>query len=306
MAYREKTEESLGDGLIEDLKKEGKLVISKGITRGDVEGLRMDPIYKTRKTTIKANYIVEKIPVPSVNNITILSSSSNIFNKSTTTDNYVNSIGVSTKLLITGDVGSHYIIVVKDITNNKYYNWRTEEFQHGYGEKMGNIGDGSRAELSIPPQSSETTYNIFFKPTGATIYNSVLPTESTPWVINQLADVITTFRFQDNKGYTSDQTTTKTHYPGIVLNSGSINDGKIDVTITTLFLRGAITLISSTVKTDDIFTYSDEVEIIDSYLIASVDSTSTIGTITGSITLGKSSIRDTDILLDPTQFFIKT
>ena len=73
-----------------------------------------------------------------------------------------------------------------------------------------------------------------------------------------------------------------------------------------MFLRGAITLISSTVKTDDIFTYSDEVEIIDSYLIASVDSTSTIGTITGSITLGKSSIRDTDILLDPTQFFIKT
>ena len=64
-----------GKGIKVSQRKGGK------ITYGDVEGLRGDLEIAIPKTTITSSYIVEKIPVPSVNNVKSLSSNSIAFNK---------------------------------------------------------------------------------------------------------------------------------------------------------------------------------------------------------------------------------
>ena len=313
---------------IEDKKGIEILDKTRGVTYSYVEGIQPDPILATRKTTIITNYITEKIPRPSINNITFLGSSSINFNKPklilntetdvatyvTSEDNYINASGGYTNLKIGGDKNTNYTIVVKDITNTKWYNWEKEEFQNGYNEKSGKCGDDDLI-LNIPPQTAETTYNIFFKKSGSTIYEDVLPTETNPWVITQLTNVTTTFKFADDKGFVSDQTTTKTHLPETILNAGSTNDGEIPITITVLPTRSTISLKNSTVQTGDITTNVETVdittndnntEIINSDLVASVSADGKTGTITGTITLGKSARRDTSITFEPSLFFTIT
>lgn len=287
------------------------------ITYGDVEGLRGDLETAVPKTTITSSYIVEKIPVPSVNNVKSLSSNSFAFNKPklitnnedgdgvfiTDDSNYITAAGLDTRIRIGGDIGTHYTIVVKDITNTKWYNWETNVFENGYNEKCGHCGE-ENATLIFPSQNLETTYNIFFEPSGSTNYDNILPTEENPWVVNQLLNVTTTFKFDSAKGYISDTESTKTHLPGDILDSGSINDGKINITIKTIPIRGTISLKTSNVKTEDIITTDDKTVIIDSDLTASVSDR--VGTITGTIILGQSAIRDTNILFNNDQYFTIT
>tara|TARA_R100000458_G_scaffold46031_2_gene44412 strand:- start:981 stop:1964 length:984 start_codon:yes stop_codon:yes gene_type:complete len=325
MAYTEEEEEGKASSApsgplpiseITDLAGRGITILdkSRNFTYRDLLGVKKDPVYATKKTTIDITYNTEKIPTPSVNNVASLVSGSFSFNKpkevinevtneitySTGEDNFITSGGISTNLNVGGDLGTHYSIVVKDITNTKWYNWDTEEFENGYHEKCGHCGDGT-LPLNIPPQTAETTYNIFFVKSGSTIYDSSLPTEKSPWVIKQLANVTTTFKIGEEKGFISDQVTTKTHLPEAVLDAGSINDGKIPITITTIPVRGAISLKKSLVETEDISAQDENTVILDSDLTASVSGR--VGTITGTITIGKSSRRDTDITIQPGQFF---
>ncbi len=302
-----------------ELSGEGILVVGRGITRDDVEGLKADPIYKTRKTTIKANFIVEKIPVKSTNNINSLISSSKIWNKPVGpyniigTDNFINSAGASVKLSVSGDDGTKFKLVVQDVTNTKYYDWYTQEFTNGYNALDSAVGEEG-AQLVIPSTEVETEYKIYNEQVGGAIINNnpnSLPTEKYPWVINQLPSVTTTFKFSVQKGFIPDQSSTKIHPPGHVLNTGSINDGKIPITITTTTVRGTIALsserlINPKVYASDISTDTDDESIIvDTDLIVSVDDAGT-GTITGTIILGKSAKRDTNILFNPVLFFTIT
>jgi len=295
--------------------------VSKNVKSRDLENILPDPIFETRRTTIKAKYAIEDIPVPSVNNIRTLTSTTSIFNKPkiyldeviddavyiTKVDNYISG-GNTSNISIGGDIGTHYTIVVQDITNTKWYNFDRKKFEDGYNEKCGHCGEGSLS-LTIPPEILETTYNVYFKTSGNEIYDADLPTETSPWVINQLAQATTTFKFDDASGYTADKTSTKLHAPGVVLNAGSINGGEIPITITTVATRGvlALNVNQGKVNASDAILVSlsgDDPVIIATDLTASASGQT--GTITGTITLGKSSIRDTSVLFNPTQFFTIT
>tara|TARA_R110000765_G_scaffold21158_2_gene54508 strand:+ start:1209 stop:2360 length:1152 start_codon:yes stop_codon:yes gene_type:complete len=330
---------------------------TKNVTIGDVENLRQDRVYATRKTTITANYIVEKIPVPSVNNVSVLiASTSNFFNKPkairtifvldddgntilsddtseiivTNMDNYLGGGGGSTNLTIGGDVGANYTLILKDITNNKYYDWNTTEFIDAYSQKNSKVSkiisyrvnpiDGDnynkgKIQVYIPSQTIETTYNLFFKAFGSTIYNAELPTEASPWVINQLPAATSTFRFEDDLGFTYDQTTVLTKPAGatyIYNNSntaelGDVNEDehKTVITITTVAKRGVLALtdkksINPAVETQDFRFVGGDV-VLETDLTASVDGM--VGTITGTILFINAPLRETQVLFTPTSIF---
>ena len=64
--------------------------------------------------------------------------------------------------------------------------------------------------------------------------------------------------------------------------------------------------ITTNVETVDITTNDNNTEIINSDLVASVSADGKTGTITGTITLGKSARRDTSITFEPSLFFTIT
>ena len=117
--------------------------------------------------------------------------------------NFVKSIGESMVLNPIGDYGARYVLVAKDITNTKWYDWEAGVFKDGYSEKSGYIGGGS-CNLVIPAQSVETKYNLFFKNADSTIYEqnygssiTNVPTENEPWTIFQLPKATTTIKFKE-------------------------------------------------------------------------------------------------------------
>jgi len=187
--------------------------------------------------------------------------------------------------------------------------------EHDYDGQTGYMGcaDHSQASsspinsnltLNIPSQSSETIYHVFFESIGSTSYSSHLPTQDSPWVINQLVNPTLTIKFRDTDGYVSEKTTTKKHFPGVVLNSGSIDNAKIPINITTIPLRGGISIKNSIVKTENITAVDSSTIVVSSNLTASVSGRT--GSITGTITIGESSKRDSDVLFNPDDFFTIT
>ena len=212
-------------------------------------------------------------------------------------------------------MGAKYNLVVKDITNTEWYNWNTKQFQHGYNSKQ-DVVDLISKQLTIPSRSSETKYHIFFdrKQCSITDYSSDMPTEENPWVIDQLMKATTTFSFADTDDrFIPGTTVSKTYYPGAIINAGSINDGKIDFTITVLPKIRKISLkidAESLVVDDKKFNpprnSPDRTLILETNLTASVNSSNSVGTITGTITLAKSSIRDFNYTINPSRFFTIT
>ena len=294
------------------------------LTNSDIKDLTINPDINTPRTTVKIDYVIEKIPVPSSNNITILSNSTKIWNRTkqyynegsdsepgqdvfaAQEENIVSGGGQSAKVRVLGDNNATFELVVKDITNIKWYDWENEEFINGYKSVKG-VANSNELFLNIPPQASETTYNIFFEKAGSSIYDASLPTEDYPWIINQLINPTITFKFYDDAGFTSNTTTTTTHLPNAILNSGSTNDGKIDINITTVPVRGVMALNSERTISSKISIYDidgGDVEILATDLTVSVSSN--IGTISGTITLGKGGLRSSDILFYPSNFFIIT
>ena len=317
---------------IDILEKELEIKINRSeklvLTYGDLKNITKNPIYISKQTTFKMDCIVEKIPVPKINRVLGLNTTpKNTINKEPVLilqnsygedveypSNYIKDIGATISLKILGDLKTNYNLVVKDITNTKWYNWSTEQFQHGYNSKQ-DIVDLVSEQLIIPPQSSETKYHVFFskKECGLTDYSSDMPTEENPWVIYQLMKATTTFSFGDNDDrFIPDTTVSKTCNPGVVINTlGSANHSKLDFTITVLPKRSGIKLSNedlTSVKVDNKSFYSpesslDKTSILDTDLIASVDSSNSTGTITGTITLERSSIRDYNYTINPTDYF---
>lgn len=214
--------------------------------------------------------------------------------------------------------GSPLFTTVEEALNWAIENDCSGYHTHEYEGQTGYMGclDHSQASdsrlkshliLNIPPQEAETVYHIFFKSVGSTSYDSYLPTESNPWVINQLPNPTVTFKFNDEEGFSSISTTTTTHLPKVSLNSGSKNDGSITVNITTIAKRGSIQLsLEKTLKpTISIGEISNESgpEILASNLTASVDTDNRTGIISGTITLGESGLRSSNVTFSPLQFF---
>ena len=313
-----------GRTVIEDPRVEG-VEITRGVTiiAGDLAGIAKDPVYASRRTVIKPRAIVEKIPVKSVNKINYLSNyGSNIFNKTrafesietgeitfgSTLDNVIFASGGSFELKVNGDAGTQYNIVVQDTTNTKWYDFDAESFSNGFSEKI-DIVDNNRLYLTIPPVSQETEYIVYFKPIGSTNYDESLPTQSKPYYINQLKDVTTTFKFSHVSGFVPQDETTITNQPNVSLTQGSINTGETSINITVKLLRSKLALADSkltnpVVGLNEISYDGDETFSLSSAnLKVSVNSTGTIGTISGTITLGKTTARDFDVLFRPTLFF---
>ena len=323
--------EVVPEGDIDVLEKGLGVTINRSknltLTYGDIRHIAKDPIRSNKSTTFRMNCIVEKIPVPKINRVLGLSiTPKSAINKEPVLTyvnndgeevehpyNYIKSIGSTLSLKITGDLEAKYNLVVKDITNTKWYNWNTKQFQHGYNSKQDAVDLVSK-QLTIPPQSSETKYHIFFdqKECGATSYSSDMPTEENPWVVYQLMKATTTFSFDDSDDrFIPGTTVSKTYNPGVTINAGSIYDGKIDFTITVLPKMRKIKLINEDltrlrVDTKEIYSPTrgpDRTSILETDLLASVNSDYSIGTITGTITLHKSSIRDYNFNVSPTNFF---
>ena len=299
--------------------------LTKGITiiAGDLTNISKDPVYAIRKTRARSRSVVEKIPVKSVNTIKALNDyGSYIFNKTrafttvetgeitygSTLEDFVYANGGPFQLKVNGDIGTQYNIVVQDVTNTKWYDFDLEGFSNGFSEKIDIVGDG-RLYLVIPPVSVETEYHVYFKPLGSSNYDISLPTQDKPWIINQLKDVTTTFKFSNANGFISDQTTAITNRPNVSLTQGSINSGETTISITVKPLRSTLALndlkiTDPKVGLDEISYNSDEViNVSSANLTASVDATGSTGTISGTITLSKNSSRDFDVLFSPLSFF---
>tara|TARA_R110002020_G_scaffold6686_2_gene28361 strand:- start:10052 stop:11071 length:1020 start_codon:yes stop_codon:yes gene_type:complete len=310
--------------VVKEPESEGvKLTKDVTIIAGDLTNISKDPVYVIKKTSAKARSVVEEIPVKSVNTIKALNDyDSYIFNKTraftntetgivtygSTLENFIYAEGGAFQLKVNGDTGTQYNIVVHDVTNTKWYDFDLESFSNGFSEKIG-VVNNDKLYLTIPPVSVETEYNVYFKPLGSTNYDVLLPTQSKPWVINQLKNVVTTFKFQNSDGFIPDQTTTISNTPNISLTRGSINSGETTINITVKPLRSKLSLndlktVDPSVSFDEITYDSEEALSVSSVkLTASVDSTGTVGTISGTLTLNKTTSRDSDILFRPTSFF---
>tara|TARA_R100001463_G_scaffold638_2_gene2770 strand:+ start:145 stop:1182 length:1038 start_codon:yes stop_codon:yes gene_type:complete len=310
--------------IVKDPKSKG-VEITKGITiiAGDLANISKDPVYAVKKTKARSRSVVEEIPVKSVNTIKALNDyNSYIFNKTrafttvgtgeitygSTLENFVYANGGPFQLKVNGDIGTQYNIVIQDVTNTKWYDFDAESFSNGFSEKIDVVGDG-RLYLVIPPVSVETEYHVYFKPLGSSNYDISLPTQDKPWIINQLKDVTTTFKFSHAKGFISDQTTTITNRPNVSLTQGSTNNGEVTINITVKPLRSTLALVDSKltnpiVSLNEVSYDGDETFNLSSINSkVSVNSTGTIGTISGTITLSKTTARDFDVLFRPTLFF---
>ena len=316
---------------IEDIEKKLEISITRPVspfvlTYNDILNIAKDPIVSTRTTKFRMNCILEKIPAPYVNRVLGLGTiPKNIINKEQVLiysddageieypSNYINDIGASISLVAIGDMGAKYNLIVKDITNTKWYNWNTEQFEHGYNSKEGII-DHASIQLVIPPQSSETKYHIFFskKKCGLTDYGYGMPTEENPWTICQLMKATTIFSFDSSDDrFIPETTVSKTYNPGTLINARSEDGVKTDFTITVLPKRGQIKLSDEELERTKINSGSfnppssgiDKTSIFGVDLIASVNSSYSIGTITGTITLHTSSIRDYNFNINPSNFF---
>jgi len=307
---------------------ENKISINKNpvspITYGDILGIPSEPVRVNQVTTFKMDCSIEEIPVRQVNRILGMSATpkdliirgdiATYFNANKEEIewpiNYITKMGDILNLTITGDLGASYELVVKDINNTKWYNWETNVFVNGYYSKQGTV-DYKAISLKIPPKTDETKYQIFFKPIGSISYSSELPTESNPWQICQLKNATTTFKFDDrNPNFISDTVLSKTYPPGAVINTDE-NGTTIDCTLTILPKRGKIELVNpdsnrtivNTKAFNSSFSGLDQTTIFKTDLVATVDSDYSTGTISGTITLHKSAVRDFDFSINPTSFF---
>tara|TARA_R110000796_G_scaffold2469_4_gene9736 strand:+ start:374 stop:1408 length:1035 start_codon:yes stop_codon:yes gene_type:complete len=325
--------EIIPEGEIRDVEKKLQITLrrpaEKPVTYSDLKGIAKNTVYYPRTTTFSMKCLVEKIPVPNINRVLGLSSTlKNVINKKPVyiytnknseeieyPDHYVKDVGATIGLKTIGDLGTKYDLVIKDITNTKWYNWNTKQFEPGYNSKK-EVVDLAHVELIIPPQLSETKYHIFFnqKKSGLTSYTLDMPSEDNPWVIYQLMKATTTFAFEDvDSRFIPETTTSKTHNPNAIINAGSTNDGKIDFTITVLPKTGTITIKGSgaslVVQGKNFNTARngpDRTVVLETDLKASVNSSNSIGTITGTITLGQSSIRNFNYTINPNRFFTIT
>jgi hypothetical protein len=180
-------------------------------------------VYSQNVKTATVVCALENIPIPSTNNITHLACISNtsIFNKpqayigtggvtlyQTLVTNYINSNGVTHSFKVSGDIGTHWMLRVKDVTNTKFYNFGTGLFGSSTADLNGVIGtmvlSNSQVidtfDITFPSVVVSTEYEVYFQAVSPTIYAAdTTPTSTThKWKINQMANV--NFKIQWGNG----------------------------------------------------------------------------------------------------------
>ena len=171
-------------------------------------------VYSQNVKTATVVCALENIPIPSTNNITHLTCISNtsIFNKpqayigtggvtlyQTLVTNYINSNGVTHSFKVSGDIGAHWMLRIKDVTNTKFYNFGTGLFGSSTADLNGIIGTmvlfNSQVidtfDVTFPSVVVSTEYEVYFQAVSPTIYAAdTTPTSTThKWKINQVANV---------------------------------------------------------------------------------------------------------------------
>jgi len=102
--------------------------------------------YSTTQTTATVNCVLETIPVPRINHITNLlcTTKPSIFNKpeayvdeagntvyQTLINNILEQSGGTHSFKVQGDLNTNYKLIIKDITNSKYWDFYSLEWENG-------------------------------------------------------------------------------------------------------------------------------------------------------------------------------
>ena len=314
----------------DDVQNPRPITIKNSIlSEEDFQGQTPVPVYLKNNTIMNLEYEVEDIPKLDVNNINSLISliQANIWNKqkffpnATTTgkgiyttelDYFLSKIGGTKQFKISGDFGVRYAFVIKDTTNNKWYSWDLENFTNGYSEFEGVTGELITVEM--PPVAANTTYEVYVTTGG--ILAEGMPTKELPWVINQLIDITTTINFnnEDSDHFTPGSNLVITAQPQTKLNSNGARDVSISVTRVSSelyeFSAGRKDAYgtgehNTSVGAFDILPPSSGLlpKIIATDLVASINALGTVASITGTITIGESTMESVSLLFQPSSFF---
>ena len=186
----------------------------------------------TTVATITFNSNLEDIPAPRFTTTNLVCTTKpNIFNKpqdfidpvsgvvlqQPLLENFIGPGAVTHNMRIYGDAGSRFIFFLKDITNNKKWDWYVHSSNSNFpgdAQWRTNTIDASHQNpfayppagapggpqnyipVEFPGVSVNTTYHAYFTPDCPTCtYLDHLPTLASPWVINQLVDITLTANF---------------------------------------------------------------------------------------------------------------
>ena len=322
----------------------------------------------TTVATITFNSNLEDIPAPTFATTNLVCTTKpDIFNKpqdfidpvsgvvlqQSLLENFIGPGAVTHNLRIYGDAGAMFVFILKDITNNKTWDywihasnsnfpgdaqWRVNTaesaFSLPYAAPPAGAPGGPQNYIPVefPGVSVNTTYHAFFKPVSLpNIYLDHLPTQASPWVINQLVDITFTANFLDGEivGIVSGENMiadagapdTYNAAAGAILPTPA-NNGvwDVDITFTIDQEKGDLRfntdrfnafgsgLHNDVVTVDDIElpTTGDLPEILAINCVASITSSSgatKAGRILGTITLGNVGLTSQSLIFPVSQFF---
>lgn len=249
--------------------------------------------------------------------------------------NFVLGSGGTYSLSINGVKGTSFEVAVYNETDNTYYNWNTisvavvstnpsetyintvaGSFQLGVNYYQGVIPSSGKeiVDIHIPFVSVETVYKFGFvnpKERGLTIDYGNLPMfgeKTRPlYKITQLPGSSTTVKLQDSQelgNSNGDGDLVISHTPGSKLNSSNATKGKHSIELT-ISPRKEIALaediLNGVVSMRHFEISEGGTEILNTDLAASV--TNNIGTIKGTITFGKASLRPSIINIRASDIF---
>ena len=336
----------------EDLTELGIYLPVKSTTIEDIRAIleKREIVAATKIVNFDLEYNIEAIPKPDANKMYSISTveknifdvpvwslnvDTNKYEQKHVLKNFIRQTGGNYKLSVGGVAGTHFEVIIKNETNNTYYNWNTVSevrvdaktqvehintvagsFQNGVSYYQGVIPIAGREIISIyiPTVSSETVYRLGFvspRERGLSTDYGNLPMfeeETKPmYTITQLMRSSTTIKFEDSERLgigTGDLVIN--HAPGSKLNSSNATRGEYDIELTinhtgkreiALNTNGLNGVVNrSAFELDDYDT-----EILDINLVASIVENS--GIVKGTVTLGKSSLRPSTLSLRADDIF---
>jgi len=255
--------------------------------------------------------------------------------------NFVKQTGEIISVSVSGAPETRFSLVIHNETDDTYFDWNTVN-SHGLQQSNSGFKTGFRSvtttipsnkeeviindpadikhspvarkiEFEIPPSSTEKVYKIsFLEDTEFTTYNDSLPiygnVEKPGYKITQLPNPTTTIKFTKQGQFVSATGDLEiTHLPGSRLSANANTEGKytIDLSITSKRALSLNTnLLGNKLTSNHVDGYggeftSTEIEGVD--LVASI--TNNIGSVTGTITIGKTGLRSSEILINPSSIF---
>tara|TARA_B110000211_G_scaffold100455_1_gene116910 strand:- start:13462 stop:14682 length:1221 start_codon:yes stop_codon:yes gene_type:complete len=316
----------------EDLTKLGIYQPAKSTTINDIKKIleKREVVSATKIVDFDLNYNIELIPLPDNNKIYSLSTiENNVFDVPVygpnidTGDLEVQHVlknyivgGGQYRVSVSGVHGTQYELVVVDETGEKYYNFNGDgSFQHGFSYYQGVIPEKGRdvVSISLPESTTENIYRLGFAPaskrrlstnySGLPIFGDIT---KPMYKITQLPQASTTIMFEYSELGTGAGDLVINHTPGSKLNSSHATAGKYDVELT-ISPRKEIqlgeTILNGKLSMEfiDLGEAGEGTEILKMDLNASIKNN--IGTVKGTITLGKASLRKSFINIRAADIF---